>query len=149
VGGGLAIAACCDLRVATDAASFGVPIARTLGNCLAVGTYARLVAEFGIGRVKRMILAGTLVSAEEAREAGFVAEIVPRAGLDAAAAEWAGRLARNAPITQRVSKEAIRRVIASGALAGDDLVRECYGSEDFRRGVRAFLAKERPDWRGA
>ncbi|MET0427086.1 MAG: enoyl-CoA hydratase/isomerase family protein [Microvirga sp.] len=148
VGGGLAIAACCDLRVASDAASFGVPIARTLGNCLSIGNYARLVSELGIGRVKRMILGGTLITAGEAREAGFLSEVVAREDLDATAAEWVRRLARNAPVTQRVTKEAIRRVIASGALSGEDLVRECYGSEDFRRGVRAFLDKERPEWIG-
>ena len=148
VGGGLAIAACCDLRVASDAASFGMPIARTLGNCLSIGNYARLVAELGIGRVKRMILAGTLITAAEAREAGFLSEVVARQDLDAAAGEWIRRLERNAPVTQRVTKEAIRRVIDSGALAGEDLVRECYGSDDFRRGVRAFLDKSRPDWTG-
>ncbi|EIM26177.1 enoyl-CoA hydratase/isomerase family protein [Microvirga lotononidis] len=148
VGGGLAIAACCDLRIATPAASFGVPIARTLGNCLSMSSYARLVAEFGIGRVKRMILGGTLLSAAEAREAGFVTEIVEAGSIDDRTAEWVVRLTRNAPITMRVSKEAIRRVIASGVLEGDDLIRDCYGSADFHEGVSAFLAKRKPAWSG-
>jgi len=148
VGGGLAIAACCDLRIATPTASFGVPIARTLGNCLSIGNYARLVAELGVGRTKRILLTGDMLSAEEAREAGFVAEIVGPDDLPRRAAEIAERLTRNAPITMRVSKEAIGRVLASQNLYGDDLVRECYGSEDFQHGVQSFLSKRKPEWSG-
>jgi enoyl-CoA hydratase len=148
VGGGLAIAACCDLRIATPKASFGVPIARTLGNCLSIGNYARLVAELGIGRVKRILLTGEMLSAEEAREAGFIAEIVDSDSIDRRAAELVERLTQNAPITMRVSKEAIRRVIASVPVEGDDLIRECYGSQDFQHGVRAFLSKRKPEWSG-
>ncbi|ANY84672.1 enoyl-CoA hydratase (plasmid) [Microvirga ossetica] len=148
VGGGLAIAACCDLRIATPTASFGVPIARTLGNCLSIGNYARLVAELGVGRVKRILLTGEMLSAHEAREAGFVAEVVDPGTIDKRAAELVQRLAQNAPITMRVSKEAIRRVITALRLEGDDLIRECYGSQDFKHGVQAFLSKRKPEWSG-
>jgi enoyl-CoA hydratase len=149
VGGGLAIAACCDLRIATPTASFGVPIARTLGNCLSIGNYARLVAELGLGRVKRILLTGEMLSADEAREAGFVAYIVDSESIDRRAAELVDRLINNAPITMRVSKEALRRVIAALPLNGDDLIRECYGSQDFQHGVQAFLSKRKPEWIGA
>jgi enoyl-CoA hydratase len=148
VGGGLAIAACCDLRIATPTASFGVPIARTLGNCLSIGNYARLVAELGLGRVKRILLTGEMLSADEAREAGFVAYIVDSESIDRRAAELVDRLIHNAPITMRVSKEALRRVIAALPLNGDDLIRECYGSQDFQHGVQAFLSKRKPEWIG-
>jgi len=148
IGGGLAIAACCDLRIATPAASFGVPIARTLGNCLSIGNYARLVAELGVGRVKRILLTGEMLSADEAREAGFVAEVIDPDTIDKRAAELIQRLIQNAPITMRVSKEAIRRVIASLGLEGEDLIRECYGSQDFQHGVEAFLNKRKPEWSG-
>jgi enoyl-CoA hydratase len=148
VGGGLAIAACCDLRIATPTASFGVPIARTLGNCLSISNYARLVAELGVGRVKRILLTGEMLSAHEAREAGFVAEVVDPGTIDKRATELVQRLSQNAPITMRVSKEAIRRVITALRLEGDDLIRECYGSQDFQHGVQAFLSKRKPEWSG-
>ena len=56
IGGGLAIAASCDIRIATPGSRFGVPIARTLGNCLSIANYARLVATLGASRAKRMLL---------------------------------------------------------------------------------------------
>jgi enoyl-CoA hydratase/carnithine racemase len=80
--------------------------------------------------------------------AGFVSEIVEPANLDARVAELSTRLAQHAPITMRVSKEAIRRLLHAGLLNGDDLVRECYGSDDFRIGVDAFVGKRTPQWTG-
>jgi enoyl-CoA hydratase/carnithine racemase len=148
VGGGLAIAASCDLRISTPSASFGVPIARTIGNCLSIGVYARLVAEFGVGRAKRMLLLAEMLPAAEAREAGFLSEIVAPEEIDDRAAELVQRLLNHAPVTMRVSKEAIRRVLASKELEGDDLVAEAYGSADFQHGVSSFIAKRKPTWRG-
>ena len=72
IGGGLAIAACCDLRIATPGSRFGVPIARTLGNCLSVANYARLVAALGASRAKRVLLLAENLSAEEALAGGFL-----------------------------------------------------------------------------
>ena len=71
-----------------------------------------------------------------------------RKTLDARIAELCDRLAHHAPITMRVSKEAIRRLLGAGLPDGDDLVRACFGSEDFRTGVNAFLEKKEPQWRG-
>ena len=148
IGGGLAIAACCDLRIATPGSRFGVPIARTLGNCLSMANYARLVAGFGASRAKRMLLLAENLSAEEALASGFLSEIVAPAELDRRVGELTGRLAHHAPITMRVSKEAIRRLMLAGVLESDDLSRACYGSEDFRIGMKAFVDKREPQWTG-
>src|SRR5262249_35776049 len=148
IGGGLAIAAACDLRIATPGARFGVPIARTLGNCLSMANYARLVAALGAARAKRVLLLAENLTAEEALAGGFVGEIVEPAHVDRRVAELTGRLAQHAPITMRVSKEAIRRLLHAGLPDGDDLVRASYGSDDFRIGVTAFVEKREPRWTG-
>jgi enoyl-CoA hydratase/carnithine racemase len=148
IGGGLAIAAACDLRIATPDARFGVPIARTLGNCLSMANYARLVASLGAARAKRVMLLADLLSAEDALAAGFLVDVAAPAELDGRVAELCERLQGHAPVTMRVSKEAIRRLLHAGLPDGDDLIRECYGSEDFRLGVRAFLEKKPPQWTG-
>ncbi len=148
VGGGLAIASCCDLRIATPGSRFGVPIARTLGNCLSMQNYARVVASLGPSLAKRMLILGDTVTAEEAKTVGYLLDVVEPAAVDARVGELCDRLARNAPITMRVSKEAIRRLQHAGIADGADLVRETYGSEDFRNGVRAFIEKREAPWTG-
>lgn len=148
IGGGLAIAACCDLRIATAGTKFGVPIARTLGNCLSVANYARLIAALGLARAKRMLLMAENLSAEDALAAGFLMAVVDPAALDQRIAEICERLKGNAPVTMRVTKEAMRRLQQAGLPDGDDLVRACYGSDDFRAGVKAFIEKHSPQWSG-
>jgi enoyl-CoA hydratase/carnithine racemase len=148
VGGGLAIAATADLRIATPDARFGVPIARTLGNCLSAANTARLVAGFGAGLAKRMLLLAELLTAEEAQAAGFVAQVVAADALDAAGSAMCTRLAGHAPLTLRAAKETLRRIVASGVPDNRDLVRICYGSADFREGVAAFVEKRTARWQG-
>jgi enoyl-CoA hydratase len=148
IGGGLAIAAACDLRIATPGARFGVPIARTLGNCLSMANYARLVAALGASRAKRVLLLAENLTAEEALAGGFLSEIVAPTDLDRRVAELTDRLSHHAPVTMRVSKEAIRRLLHAGLPDGDDLVRACYGSDDFRIGAAAFVEKRAPQWTG-
>lgn len=148
VGGGLTIATACDLRVCTPDAKFGLPIARTLGNCLSMANYARLVSLLGPSRAKALILLAGFVTADEALSAGLVTEVVPRDELDERVEGVAARLASHVPLTMRVTKEAIRRLALAGLPDGDDLVREVYGSEDFAEGVRAFLAKQPHAWQG-
>jgi enoyl-CoA hydratase len=149
IGGGLAISAACDFRIATPGASFGVPIARTLGNCLSMANTARVVAAFGVARAKRMLLLADLLPAQEAFDCGFLTDIADAAALDAAVDALCAKLERLAPVTQRVSKEAIRRVVAETVPQGDDLVSACYGSRDFKIGVTAFLDKQKPVWTGS
>ena len=148
IGGGLAIAACCDLRIATPGSKFGVPIARTLGNCLSVANYARLIAGLGQARAKRLMLMAENVVAEDALAAGFLMDVVDPAALDRRIDDICMHLNGNAPVTMRVTKEAMRRLQNAVIPDGDDLVRAAYGSDDFHEGVAAFLAKRPPHWRG-
>ncbi len=148
IGGGLAIAAASDLRICTPNAKFGMPIARTLGNCLSITNIARLDSLIGPARTKALIYTAELMSAEEALAAGLVTEIVPESGIDSRVAELCEKLASHAPITMQVTKEAVRRLTQSGLPDCDDLVRDCYGSEDFREGVAAFVEKRRAVWKG-
>ncbi|MBB4052106.1 enoyl-CoA hydratase/carnithine racemase [Devosia subaequoris] len=148
VGGGLNIAACCDIRVASRRARFGSPIARTIGNCVSMQTYARVVGGFGEARAKRMLMLAEFIEADEAMAAGFLARLVEPDEIDQAAQEVVERLLENAPITLRVSKAAIGRVLARDIDPADDLIGLTYGSEDFRRGVEAFVSKTKPEWQG-
>ena len=148
VGGGLAIATACDIRVATPDAKFGVPIARTLGNCLSMTNLARLVAAFGRVRVQRMLIGAEMLTAEEARACGYLCEVIEPGQLEDSLRQHAQRLASMAPVTQAVTKEALRRLLADSLPDGEDLIRRCYGSEDFREGVTAFSEKRSPAWRG-
>lgn len=148
VGGGLNIAACCDIRIATRTARFGVPIARTIGNCLSLSNYARLVAGFGEGRARRMLLLGDLLDAEETLCSGFLSAICDPQDLDATIDKTVSRLLANAPLTLRASKMAIGRVLEGGRDGAEDLIALCYGSEDFREGVAAFAEKRPAQWKG-
>jgi enoyl-CoA hydratase/carnithine racemase len=148
VGAGLAIAAACDLRVCTPEAQFGLPIARTLGNCLSMAGYARLVAILGEARTKDIVFTARMVGADEALGAGLVSAVVAAEDIEEHVFALAERVASHAPITLRVTKEALRRIREANVPDGADLVAEAYGSEDFRQGVAAFLEKRRHTWTG-
>jgi enoyl-CoA hydratase/carnithine racemase len=150
-GGGAAIAASCDLRIASANMRLGFPIARTLGNCLSMSNYARLNALIGPARTKDLIFTSRLVEAEEAKSIGLISEILPDAAALAERAEALAQLvASQAPLTLRASKEALRR-LKERTTAGDadrDLILMCYMSQDFREGLDAFLTKRKPNWKG-
>ena len=149
-GGGAGIAACCDIRIATADGKFGFPIARTLGNCLAMSNIGRLIGLIGPARVKEIIFTARLVGAEEAQAIGLFSEILPDAdALAARAEELARTIAGHAPLTLRSTKEAVRRLGNHGSREeGEDLILMCYMSQDFREGMDAFLNKRPPVWKG-
>lgn len=150
-GGGCAIALTCDLRVATPESTFGIPIARTLGNCLSAASYSRLLDHLGPGPAKDLLFTGRLISGEEARDLGLVNRLVAADAIDATTRELALQIAANAPLTLRATKEMMRRLAAKRRLAAGedaDVVELCYGSADFREGVAAFLDKRKPRWTG-
>lgn len=148
-GGGAAIAAACDVRIAAANLKFGFPIARTLGNCLAAANLARLSSLMGAGRVREMIFTARLIQADEAHACGLISEILPdEEALMERAAALADLLADMAPLTLRATKEAMRRTQAAARAEDADLIELCYMSNDFRHGLEAFLAKQKPEWTG-
>ncbi len=152
VGAGAAIALACDLRLCAADAKLGFPIARTLGNCLSLANYRRLVSLLGPARTKELLFTARLMEAGELQQVGLAVEVVPPAKLEARGRELATTIASHAPLTLQVTKEAVRRLAGPGEAAGgeraDDLVLQCYLSEDFAEGVRAFLEKRPPCWLG-
>ncbi len=147
-GGGAAIAAACDMRIAARGARFGFPIARTLGNCLSMANIARLATLIGPARVAEIIFTARLIGAEEAKSIGFVSEVLEDAAtLTTRADELAHLIAAHAPLTLRATKEALRR-LRTGESIEQDLILMCYMSRDFREGMDAFLTKRPPVWTG-
>jgi len=146
-GGGAAIAACCDLRIASDDIRYGFPIARTLGNCLSSDNLSRQVELLGSARTKDLLLTARLIEHEEALSTGLVNEIV--ADPLERAHELCHRMNEHAPMTLAASKEGLRRLREHAAsVQSDDLIVACYTSEDFREGIEAFLGKRKPEWSG-
>jgi enoyl-CoA hydratase/carnithine racemase len=150
-GGGATIAACCDIRIGAANARFGVPIGRTLGNCLSMANYARLAALLGPARVKEIIFTARLIDSGEARAIGLLGELLPDyASLQSRSEELARTVAAQAPLTLRVTKEALRRIKEKMTPEEDDsLILKCYMSRDFREGLEAFLNKRTPNWTGS
>ncbi len=150
-GAGAAIAACCDLRIASPSARYGFPIARTLGNCLSMANYTRAAVLIGFGRLKDLIMRARLMDAQEMLACGLLSEVTPdEESLPVRAQALADEVASLAPLTLWATKEALRRVrdmlIPEGA--DSDLIVACYTSHDFKEGVEAFLAKRKPLWTG-
>jgi enoyl-CoA hydratase/carnithine racemase len=148
VGGGLGIASVCDLRVAARSARFGIPIARTLGNCLSMNNYSLLLGHLGPARMLDMLLRARLFTGEEAAAAGFVAELCDDDELDATVEGVVKTLLGHAPLSMWAAKEAVRRIRRAGIPDGDDIVSRVFGSDDFHAAVAAFAAKQPVVWEG-
>lgn len=150
VGGGLVIASVCDLRYAVPSSRFGMPIARTLGNCLTHKNYQHLVDAFGAMRTKEMLFTGRLLTATDALQCGFLTEMIDEEQLITRVIEIAQRISSLAPLTIWATKEAQKRLnaVREEAIDFDDVVARIYSSSDFAEGVQAYLEKRKPDWRG-
>lgn len=149
-GGGMSIATACDLRIASPSGRFGFPVARTLGNCLSVANYARLLDIIGPTAVKEIVYLAKLIDARRALALGFLNEVVAEEDdLLARAGQIAETIAQNAPLTIRATKEALRRIAYQGRDVDDhDLILSCYTSDDFREGMTAFFEKRPANWTG-
>lgn len=148
IGGGLVIAAACDLRLVTPASRFGVPIARTVGNCLSAANIARLVRAFGDGPARQMLLLSKLFDGETVHRLGFSVACAEADQLEAELERVIATLSAAAPLTISACRELFSRITPS-VPDDSDVIERVYGSEDFREGVRAFLEKRRPEWSGS
>jgi enoyl-CoA hydratase len=149
VGGGAGIAMAADMRIGTPNAKIGMPIARTLGNCLNLTNYSRMVDLIGPALTKQLIFTAEMVDAKKAESVGLLNEIVEPEHLEERVTELADKIASHAPLTIQVTKEAVRRVLDYRRPERDkELLLRCYMSEDFKEGVSAFLEKRKPQWKG-
>src|SRR5262249_5829055 len=144
IGGGLAIAASADLRVAADDARFAIPAAR-LGLGYHVKGIERVVQLVGPSAAAGVLFTARRYTAAEALRIGLVNQVVPKAELERFTADYAGAIAANAPLTLRAAKRAIAAVQTDAAArdlpAVNRLIAACFESEDYAEGVRAFLEK--------
>ena len=149
VGGGLELAALCDLRICGASSRFGVPIGR-LGLVMAHEEVAALVELAGPAVAAEILLEGRVFGAAEAERKGLVTRVVPDAEVDAEGGATARRIAEGAPLVARWHKKFIRRVADPAPLTPEERAEgfACFGTEDFQIGYRAFLAKTPPEFKG-
>lgn len=151
LGGGLELALCCDLRVASQRARLGMPEVR-LGVIPGSGGTQRLPAVVGPARAKELILVGDLIDAEHAERIGLVNRVVAAGEARAAAHDLAERIARRGPVAVREAKVLIERArdrdMDAGLAAELDASERVFASADMLEGARAFFAKRPPDFSG-
>lgn len=148
-GGGAAIAAAADIRLGTPDTRFGMPIARTLGNCLSVANLNRLVHLLGESRTRYLLLTAEFLPITPLVESGFVSELLETAPLcDERARALAQHMMTLAPLTISATRDGLKRLSQRATPDDIDLIQRCYLSDDFAEGVDAFFAKRRAKWSG-
>jgi crotonobetainyl-CoA hydratase len=151
LGGGLEIALACDVIVAADHATFGLPEPR-VGLMAAAGGVHRLPRHIPLKVAMGMMLTGKAITAAEAHRLGLVNEVVPAAELMPAAQRWAAAIDECSPLSVQATKQAalegLGRPLAEAIAGKYDLVGALWKSEDCREGPRAFAEKRKPVWKG-
>lgn len=151
LGGGLELALCCDLRVASETARLGLPEVR-LAVMPGSGGTQRLPRVVGIARAKELILTGRIISAQQAERIGLVNDVVPAGQVRSAADAMAAEIAARGPIAVREAKRLIDgapdTTLDAGLAAELDASERIFGSEDMLEGARAFFEKRDPTYRG-
>lgn len=152
IGGGLAVALCADLRLAADDALLGIPAAR-LGLGYGAEGIAKLASLVGPSRAKEILFTARRFPATDALRMGLLNQVFPKGDLEDRVREMALEIAANAPLTLRSVKQVLRSLALDPAQrdhAGIEAsIRACYDSADYQEGVRAFLEKRPPRFRGA
>ena len=151
IGGGAGIALCCDLRIASEEARFGIPAAK-LGLAYRWDDVYPLVQLVGASFAKEILFTGRQFSAEEALQMGLVNRVVPRSELESYVGEYAERIASNAPLTVRSAKRTIGEALKDPGDRDLDMVSElvdaCFASDDYAEGRKAFMEKRKPEFKG-
>jgi len=149
VGGGLGVASCCDIRICGESSKFGVPVKR-LGLVEAHEEMRPLVEKFGANVALEILLVGDVFPVEDAVRMGLVNRVVPDGEVADAARHTAEKISEGAPLSARWHKKFIYRLLDPRPLTDAELEEgfDCYDTEDFRTGRRAFVEKTRPVFAG-
>jgi enoyl-CoA hydratase len=151
IGGGMNLAACCDMRFCNEGARFGVPAAR-LGLGYGFGRIERLSRIVGLPRAMEFLFTARQYSSQEAYDMGLVNAVAADAELDALVARTTAAIAENAPLTIALAKAAAREIAKPEAEQDhrklEKMVAACFDSEDFKEGRRAFMEKRKPQFKG-
>jgi len=151
IGGGVNVAMSCDIRIASSDAVFAIPAAR-LGLGYRYSALKNLVDLVGPAMAKDLFFTARRIDANEARNIGLITRVCETGELPALQAEYKKALAENAPITVRAGKAIIAEILRASPEIDHDkcrqLIRDCFESEDYSEGRRAFMEKRKPVFRG-
>jgi enoyl-CoA hydratase/carnithine racemase len=152
IGGGTAVAVCCDIRICTENAKFGIPAAR-LGLGYGLHRAQPLVDLIGPAHAKEMFFTGRQFDAREAEKMGLVNRVVGDGALESTVEEMARTIVDNAPLTVRCAKlvvgEALKDAVERDVAAAERAVAACFASADYKEGQAAFMEKRKPRFIGA